>query len=264
MLAPSVQAPIAHLWDRYKTHQDQEARRTLIVSYAPLVRRTLGRMSRQWSTQIDRSELLSCGMIGLIESIEKFHAARNIKFETYATLRIQGAMLDHLRSLDWLPRALRKQLRVLEETHHALELKLARTPTASELAEAMGLQLSRLRKLLGDLACSTFVSLETATESHGGRARHHGAQDLVLRETLPDPAHGPEQEVLDRERRIHLTRAIAALPQRERTVIFLYYFEYLTLRQIGAAIGLSEAAVSTINSQALVRLRQALHREQPP
>lgn len=232
----------------------------LILRYAPLVGRTLSKLSRHWSQCVDKSELASCGMVGLIDAIEKFDTGRRTKFETYAAIRIQGAMQDHLRSLDWLPRALRQKKRAIEETGHALEIVLGRTPSEAELARAMGVPLCDFHKLLGDIHRGSFVSLESMLRFKDARPQDGGYGDKVaLCETLPDPSSGPEQTVLERELRLHLGNAIEALPQRERMVTFLYYFEHMTLRQIGTALGLSEATVCTIHANVLTRLRAVLN-----
>lgn len=257
LMSRAVDESTAHLWERLKQHGDGAARRALILHYAPLVRRALDRSHRFLSQRVERGELASCGMLGLMDAIEKFRTDRNIKFETYASIRIQGAMLDHLRSLDWLPRRLRQQARELEEARRALEHRLGRTPTQAEVAAHMGVHLSRLRKLLSDLHLSTVVSLESAHE-------RTAVGDIPLRDLLADPSASPEQRLVESDQRLQLASALALLPERERNVVALYYFEDLTLREIGQVISLSEAAISAIHTAALSRLRSALHDEQPP
>jgi RNA polymerase sigma factor for flagellar operon FliA len=241
------------LWRRYKQSRDEEARRALILVYAPLVGRTLDRMARQLSSHLERSELASCGMIGLIDAIEKFRTDLGIKFETYATIRIQGAILDHLRAMDWLPRGLRRQARALEDACQALEHGLGRKPTEGEVAAQMGIQLRRLHRLLRDLHLGTFVSLESASEGAE-------AGEIPLREMLADPGGGPEEAVIAADERWTLSRGLARLADRDRSVLMLYYFEGLTLRQVGSTLGLSEAAICSIHGQALARLRSEMQR----
>lgn len=222
----------------------------LIARYATLVRRTLDRMSPRLSSKIERTELASCGMLGLIDAIEKFRIDLNVKFETYASVRIQGAILDHLRSLDWIPRALRRQARAFEDALNILEHRLGRTPTDSEVAEQMGMPLPRLQKMMRDLHSGSLVSLES-----------DGGNEVPLREVLADPTGGPESVAIQTDRRVRLARALESLSERERTVVALYYLKDLTLRRIGRIVGLSEAAVSMIHSAAVSRLRALLHEE---
>lgn len=250
MLSPrGVDRPSTLLWDRYTRHRDPEARRQLILRYSSLVGRIWRRVASQVGRRVERGDLVSCGMIGLIDAIEKFRIERNLKFETYATIRIQGAMLDHLRSLDPMPRTLREKKKDLDETFHALQHRLGRTPTETEIATALGLQVSRLQALVRDLYRCGRVSLE-------------GLQNIEIEEMLPDLDDGPEQMAVDSEQRELLMRALARLPKREKTVMQLYYFEELTLRQVGRLIGLSEAAVCTIHAASLSRLRAQMRVQQ--
>lgn len=243
MLSPrGVDRPSTQLWDRYTRHRDPEARRQLIMRYSSLVGRIWRRVASHVGRRVERGDLVSCGMIGLIDAIEKFRADRNLKFETYATTRIQGAMLDHLRSLDWMPRTLREKKKDFDETFHALQHRLGRTPTEPELAAAMGVQVSRLQTLIRDLHRCGRLSLD-------------GLQNAEIEVMLPDLDDGPEQAAVVSEQRELLVRAMARLPKRERTVMRLYYFEEMTLRQVGRLIGLSEAAVCTIHAASLSRLR---------
>ena len=237
-----------HLWDRYTRHRDPEARRQLILRYSTLVGRIWRRMASHLGRGVERGDLVSCGMIGLIDAIEKFRAERNLKFETYATIRIQGAMLDHLRSLDWMPRTLREKKKALDEALQALQHRLGRRPTEIEIAAELGLQITRFQTLLRDLHRCGRLSLE-------------GLGPSDIEEMFPDHDDGPEKAAVDAEQRDLLMCALARLPKREQTVMQLYYFEGLTLRQVGRVIGLSEAAVCSIHAATLSRLRAQMRVE---
>jgi RNA polymerase sigma factor FliA len=184
-----------------------------------------------------------------MDAMGKFELDRNVKFETYATIRIHGAILDHLRSLDWVPRALRRQARALDAGLQTLEHKLGRTPSMVELAQEMRLSVEELMKLLSRLGDSTVVSLEESMVSCE-------QQEIPLREALRDEAEGPEQRAVLADLKSRLAIAMAALPEKLHKVVVLYYFHDCTLKEIGAVIGLSEASICHIHAQSLEMLRR--------
>ncbi len=244
-------ARVLKLWERYKLDNDHDAKKALILEYAHLVKYTVGRMAVSLSPRAEINDLTNSGILGLIDAIEKFEIERAIKFETYAAIRIQGAILDHLRSLDWVPRTVRRKARTLEETYQALEHQFGRTPTEAEIAVHMGISLEELHKLLGDVSETAIISLEDffVNKDH---------QEISLKDTLKDEGEGPEDTAVAGDVKHNLAHAIGTLPDKEKLVLSLHYFEELTLKEISMIMDLSEARISQLHSQAIIRLRGKL------
>lgn len=244
-------ARVLKLWESYKNDGDHEAKKALILEYVHLVKYTVGRMAVSLSPRAEISDLTNSGILGLIDAIEKFEISRPIKFETYAAIRIQGAILDHLRSLDWVPRTVRRKARTLEEAYQVLEHQLGRTPTEAEVAAHMGISLEELHKLLGDVSETAIISLEDffVNKDH---------QEISLKDTLKDEGDGPEESAVGGDVKRNLAQAIVTLPDKEKLVLSLHYFEELTLKEISMIMDLSEARISQLHSQAIVRLRGKL------
>jgi RNA polymerase sigma factor for flagellar operon FliA len=221
------------LWRRYKGDGSPPAREQLVVAYSPLVKYVAGRMSSGLPAHVEEADLISYGLIGLINAIERFDLEREIKFETYAITRIKGAIIDELRALDWVPRSVRARAREIERAHARLEHKLHRTPTDEEMASALELTVDEFQDWL-----NAHLQLD------GGRARRAVVR-LGLERGPGLPARPPArpgrprpQQLLDAsELKDRLADAIAALPEREKLVIALYYYENLTLREIGEVLG---------------------------
>src|SRR3954466_10737271 len=231
------------LWRRYKDTADHRARERLVVAYSPLVKYVAGRMSSGLPSHVEEADLISYGLIGLINAIERFDLAREIKFETYAIPRIRGAIIDELRSLDWVPRSVRARAREIEKVHARLEHQLHRTPTDEEMARALKISVSEFREALVKISTSTVVALDElwAVSDSSGDA-------VSLLDTLQDPdAPDPEQLLAQSELKDRLADAIAALPEREKLVIALYYYENLTLREIGEVLGVTESRISQLH-----------------
>lgn len=248
-----VSLRVSELWGRYKRFDDREAKKQLVLEYAHLVKQALSRLARGLSPRADINDLASSGVVGLMEALSRFEPERDVRFETYAAMRIRGAIVDHLRTLDWVPRSLRRQARAIEGALHALEHELERTPSVSEIAARMGVTTSQLEKTLRGLSDGAILSLDDCTTSEDCRA------DLPLRDTLRDPEEGPERRAVLSDLRRRLARALLALPERSRRVVTLYHFQEYTLRQVGALLDLSEASICQIHAQALARLRDLLH-----
>lgn len=244
-------ARILKLWERYKHEDDHEAKKLLILEYVHLVKYTVGRMAVSLSPRAELNDLTNSGILGLIDAIEKFEIDRAIKFETYAAIRVQGAILDHLRSLDWVPRTVRRKARNLEEAYQALEHQLGRTPTEAEVAAHMGIPLEDLHKLLGDVSETALISLEDffVNKDH---------QEISLKDTLKDEGEGPEDTAVASDVKRSLAQAITTLPDKEKLILSLHYFEELTLKEISMIMELSEARISQLHSQAVIRLRGKL------
>ena len=245
---------ISALWDSYKDGQDTDARDALILNYSPLVKYVAGRLASSLPQTVDTADLISYGIFGLIDAIEKFDRARAIKFETYAIARIKGAIIDELRAMDWVPRSVRSRAREIESAYVVLENRLRRVPSDAEVAEHMGISTHDLAAILTKLSYTSVVSFE---ELWVGGDRDEGQSVLgsIKDETAEDPVAIVESE----EIKTILAGAIDRLPEREKTVVALYYYEGLTLKEIGTVLGVTESRVSQLHTKAVLRLRGRLH-----
>lgn len=226
-------------------------RDAIVHRYLHLVKYVAGRTSVNLPSHVEINDLINDGIVGLIDAIEKYDDARGVKFETYAITRINGAIIDALRSLDWVPRALRQRARELDRTHQRLELELGRVPNEGELAAGLGVSVRELDRLVQRVRCGVVLSLEETLPNARGR-------EIPLADMLEDDRSDVTAEVEHRELRGELARAVDSLPAQERTVIHLYYFKGRTLKEIKSALGVSESRISQVHSRAVVRLRQRL------
>ena len=244
---------LRELWRRYKQQDDERARERLVVAYSPLVKFIAGRMASGLPSHVEEADLISYGLLGLIGAIERFDPEREIKFETFAVARVKGAIIDELRSLDWVPRSVRARARDVEKAHASLEAKLQRAPTDEEMAEKLQTTVDEFQDSLLEIANSSVLALDdlwTFADPEGG-----GGQISVL-DTLQDPsAIDPQAEAQASEVKDRLADAIESLPERERLVIALYYYENLTLREIGEVLGVTESLVSQLHTKAVLALR---------
>ncbi len=248
---------LRELWRRYRESDDRSAREALVLAYAPLVKYVAGRIGMGLPAHVEEADLISYGLSGLVAAVERFDPALHIKFETYAIPRIRGSILDELRSLDWAPRAVRARARALERANMKLEGRLLRAPTDEELAAELGITVAELHDALLEISRSTLVALDELW----GSAERAGEQ-VPLLELMPDlDALDPQAAVASAERHSQIAEAIGALPERERLVIALYYYEELTLREIGEVLGVTESRVSQMHTKAALRLRSKLAAE---
>jgi RNA polymerase sigma factor for flagellar operon FliA len=242
------------LWRRYKVDGDAGARERLVVAYSPMVKFVAGRLGAGLPSHVDDADLISYGLMGLIGSIERFEPERGIKFETFAMTRIRGAIIDELRSLDWVPRSVRSRAREIEAAQAKLEHELQRAPSEAELAAKLDVSEDELQTSLLEIANSSVYALDelwTVSDSSGDQ--------VSLLDTISDPrAEDPQESLASSEIKDRLTEAIASLPEREQLVVALYYYENLTLREIGEVLGVTESRVSQLHTKAVMRLKSGL------
>jgi len=245
------------LWKRYKTSGDERARERLVVAYSPLVKYVAGRMGSNLPAHVDEADLISYGLTGLISAIERFDLSRAIKFETYAITRIRGSIIDELRTLDWVPRSVRARAREIERANQKLEARLQRAPTDEEMASELEISVSDFNESLVQISTSTLVALDELWNTNDNDGDHVSLLDTIADRDAPNP----EQIVDQGEVRDRIADAIAALPEREKLVIALYYYENLTLREVGEVLGVTESRVSQLHTKAVLRLRSKLATE---
>jgi RNA polymerase sigma factor for flagellar operon FliA len=241
------------LWQEFRRTHDRGLRDRLILTYAPLVKFVAGRLGASLPSHVDEQDLVSYGLLGLIGAIERYDPDREIKFETYAIMRIKGAIIDELRSLDWVPRSVRSRARQIERTIGELEAKLGRAPTDEEIAGKLGVSQEELDDNLYQISRTSIAALdELWTVSAGG-------DQVSLIDTIEDVSGPSPTTALDEtELREAMADAIAGLPEREKIVITLYYYEELTLREIGEVLGVTESRVSQLHTKAVLRLKARL------
>lgn len=243
------------LWRRYKLESDPNAREALIKQYAHLVKITAGRVVTSLPPNIERDDLVSAGVVGLIKAVDQYDISRQVKFETYAIALIRGAILEMLREEDWVPRSIRERVKLLERTYLQLEMALGRPASEQEVANALGIEIDDLHALLADTGRATLVSLDDVIVGVDGNERIH------LVDVIDDELSSPLSEIESKEMRRTLSLAIDRLPDRERLVVSLYYFEGLTFKEIGGVLSVSESRVYQLHTQAVLRLRGYLSRD---
>lgn len=226
----------------------------LVQRFAPLVKRIAFHMMSRLPSSVQVDDLVQNGMIGLLDAIDRFEAGFGAQFETYATQRVRGAMLDGLRENDWLPRSLRREMRRVEAAIHELEQAIGRQPTEKELADSLGMPLADYQKMLQDARGHQLVYFEDLTGD--------GDEDFLERHFTDDGAD-PARLLEDLDMRQHLVDAIEALPEREKLMMGLYYEQDLNLREIGEVMGVTESRVCQLHSQAVARLRARLFGSEP-
>src|SRR5690348_8688478 len=244
---------LKELWRRYKEGGDDSARERLVVAYSPLVKFVAGRTGARLPSHVDQADLISYGMIGLIEAMERFDPRRQIRFETFAMQRIRGAIIDELRSLDWVPRSVRSRAREIERAIVELERTLMRVPTDEEIAAKVGISSDELDRSLFEISRSSMAALDELWTPQGG------GDQVALIDTIEDAGGAdPEFSLEQTELNEALAEAIARLPEREKLVVTLYYYEELTLREIGEVLGVTESRVSQLHTKAILRLKARL------
>ncbi len=238
-------------WARYKKRGRQADRDELIVYYAPLVKYVAGRIGAGLPQTVDPSDLVSYGMFGLIDAITKFDPERGFKFETYAISRIKGAILDELRSIDWVPRSVRSKAKSVERAMAKLESELHRAPTDEEIAGQLDISVTQLNGIYKQISSLGVVALDEMLS-------YNGSETLTFGDTLADRRDGPGKTYERVETRQLLAEAINKMNEREKIVLTLYYYENLTLAEIGKVLGVTESRICQIHTKAVLQLRSRL------
>jgi RNA polymerase sigma factor FliA len=255
-----VEAGIAELWARYTDDPRKSTKDRLVLHYAPLVKYVAGRVGTGLPAHVDVADLIQCGIFGLVDAIERYEPDRGRKFEVYAMQRIRGAILDELRSQDWVPRSVRSRAREIERAIERLESREQRSCSDSELAAELDTSTEDLRATFGQIAMTSVAALdELVAAGRGGAAAPAEGAAPSLVDSLPDTgAEDPLAAMEDQETRRLLAEAVGQLAERDRTVVGLYYFENLTLAEIGRVLGVTESRVCQLHTRAVMRLRARL------
>ena len=235
------------LWDNYIKTRDLKIREELIIKYLYLVKFVAGRLYTNYGNNVEYDDLVSYGVFGLIDAIEKYDTARGVKFDTYAQLRIKGAIIDYLREIDWLPRSVRQKAKELERAYYELENELGRPANDDEIAARLDVSVDDFQKKIQYISTYSIVSLDDLLEQ-----KREFANDDINNETSPGAAI--EKDVL----RNIIIETIGSLPEKENRVITLYYYEELTYKEIGKLLNISESRVSQLHTKAIIRLKSKI------
>lgn len=247
------------LWNQYSSTKDRTIRNYFIEKYAPLVKYVAGRVMVNIPSSVDFQDLVSFGVIGLIDAIDKFDLNRDIKFKTYAVTRIRGAIFDELRNIDWLPRSVRQKAKEIERTISQLELKLGRSAKDDEIAAAMGISVEEFHQQLLRVGTNALVSMDENWLMNDGNDN----APMSMEETLESVSVSNPNALAERtELKKIIAHAITELPDREKQVLILYYYEELTLKEIGSILAVTESRVSQLHTKAIMRLRGRLDKIQ--
>lgn len=248
---PKMDDDLFALWTEFKRSAGPELRERLILHYSPLVKYVAGRVGVGLPNNIEQADLVSYGIFGLIDAIERYDLTRAIKFETYAISRIRGAIIDELRSIDWIPRSIRSKARNVERAYATLEGRLQRTPTDGEVAAELGVTIDDLHTIFSQVSFVNVVALDELLHMGGERG-----DKVTLGDTIVDPkAEDPVLAFEDEETRYVLADAVSTLAEREKIVVTLYYYEGLTLAEIGQVLGVTESRICQLHTKAVMQLR---------
>lgn len=239
------------LWKKYADTRDLAAREALILEYAHLIKFVAGRLNIYFGSNVEYDDLVGFGVFGLIDAIDKFDINKGVKFETYASLRIRGSIIDSIREMDWVPRSLRQKNKELEKAYLEVENKLGRTASDKEIADKLEISMDDFYKLLNEVNVISMVSLEDFFEQN-----YQAASELPNANNTDRPEHELELSEL----REILGESIEKLPEKEKMVLSLYYYDELTLKEISAIMKVTESRISQIHTKAIMRLRGKLAR----
>lgn len=240
---------MAKTWELYGKTKDPALKEKLILEYAPIVKYVAGRLSVHIGTHVEYNDMVSYGIFGLIDAIDKFDPTKGVKFETYASLRIRGSIIDNIRKLDWVPRTLRQKNKQMDQAYANLEVKLNREPTEEELANYLSISVEEIKDLMKKSSVLSLISLDDYLEQN---------HEASLPNQLVQESDSPEQQYLQQELKQLLIDAIDKLSEKEKTVITLYYFEELTLKEISNVMSVSESRISQIHSKAIMKMQNKL------
>ncbi len=242
------------LWEEFVQTRSPQTRERLILHYVPLVTAVAGRIGMRLPSTVEHADLVSYGVFGLIDAIEKYRTDRAVRFEAYASSRIRGAIIDELRAMDWVPRSVRTKARAVDRAYAELEGELHRAPTEQELARRMQVPVRDLRAVYSQLASVNMIALDELLSGSDDRPGAATLADTLADSRTQDPAGAADAA----ETKFLLARAIECLGERERLVVVLYYYESMTLAEIGRVLGVTESRISQIHTAAMIRLRTRL------
>ncbi len=241
------------LWSRYKTKKEPAIRDTFIRQYAPLVKYVAGKVAASMPNTVEFEDLVGFGVFGLLDAIEKFDPDKNVKFKTYAVTRIRGAIFDELRSIDWVPRSVRQKTKEIEDAVVNLESKLGRPASDQEIAQSMGVSEDDFLKTMLKISSTSVLSLNDVWYSGDETDK------ISIGESIESPSSmNPDATVEREEVKRVIVQAINELPEKEKKVLVLYYYEDLTLKEIGHVLEVTESRVSQLHTKAILRLRAKL------
>ncbi len=245
------------LWQQYAESHEQKIRNYFIEKYAPLVKYVAGRVAITVPNSVEFNDLVSYGILGLIDAIDKFDPKREIKFKTYAVTRIRGSIFDELRAIDWLPRSVRQKAKEIERTIADLEAKLGRSSKDEEIAEALGVSVQEFHTLLLRVSGNALISMDESWYINDGGDN----APMSIEDTLESSdSYNPDVVAEKDEIKKLIARALMDLPDREKQVLILYYYEGLTLKEIGNILTVTESRVSQLHTKAIMRLRGKLEK----
>jgi RNA polymerase sigma factor FliA len=241
------------LWSAYKDDKDPAIRDAFIRQYAPLVKYVAGKVAASMPNTVEFEDLVGFGVFGLLDAIEKFDPDKNVKFKTYAVTRIRGAIFDELRSIDWVPRSVRQKTKEIEDAVVSLEAKLGRPVSDQEIASSMGVSEDEFLKTMLKISSTSVLSLNDVWYSGDE------ADKISIGESIESPSSmNPDSTVEREEVKRVIVQAISELPEKEKKVLVLYYYEDLTLKEIGQVLDVTESRVSQLHTKAILRLRAKL------
>ncbi|NUM55339.1 MAG: FliA/WhiG family RNA polymerase sigma factor [Candidatus Hydrogenedentes bacterium] len=244
--------PEMDLWTRWKERGDESAREELIVRHMRIVKFIAGRMAIHVPSSVEMDDLIGWGVLGLLDAIDRYDHRQDIKFTTYASIRVRGSIIDQIRTLDWAPRSLRAMARKLGEARDKLRHELGREPTADAIAGVLGTTIEHVEDTVAQLQTAQVLSLQDYVASEDG-----GEPQLL--DVMSDPrASSPDAAMTERERQERIVQAINGLPDPQQKVLHLYYYKELTLKEIGAVLEVTESRVCQIHSAAMKTLRKAV------
>jgi RNA polymerase sigma factor for flagellar operon FliA len=241
------------LWQQYRRHKDPKIREAFIKQYAPLVKYVAGKVAVGMPSNVEFDDLVGFGVFGLLDAIDKFDPEKNVKFKTYAVTRIRGAIFDELRSIDWVPRSVRQKTREVEEAIGTLEARLGRIATDQEIADALGMGEEEYAKTMIKISGTSILSINEVWYSGDENV------NVSIGDSIESPSSLNPEVIAERDeiRRV-IVEAINELSDNEKTILVLYYFEDLTLKEIGQVLGVTESRVSQLHTKAILRLRSRL------